>query len=137
MKKLGISVIIFALYGCTKDPLIGTWCESLDQGETCFGYETFTESEKVISKGVFPGTDVAYEMAGSYSRNGKTICLHPSQERHIDRKTDEVIAHEPTQEMCFTVLKLSDDTLRYKLENMPEATMYKIEKSPNRVAKGL
>ncbi len=132
MRKLGISVLIFFLCGCTKDPLIGTWCESLDQGETCFGYETFTESEKVTSKGIFPGTDVAYEMEGSFSRNGDTICLYPLEEKHTDRKTAKVIAHEPTQEMCFTIVELSDDILRYKPESMPEATMYKIEKLPNK-----
>lgn len=132
MRNISIAVILLILYGCTKDPLIGTWCESLDQGETCFGHETFSKSEKVTSKGVFPGTDVAYEMEGSYSRNGDSICLYPSREIHIDKNTEKVIAHEPTLEMCFTVLELTDDTLRYKLKSMAEATMYKVDESPNK-----
>lgn len=78
MRALIIILSCITLNACTEDHLIGKWCESLDGGGTCFGYEIFSEFGEVSSTGVFPNSDVGYEMSGKYERKGNSVCCKRS-----------------------------------------------------------
>lgn len=72
-------------------------------------------------------------MTGRYVKDGKDICLYPEYENQFNADSKLPVEFELVSEMCFEIIEINEETLEYKMEGIPDATMYRASKTPNKL----
>jgi hypothetical protein len=108
--------------------LVGAWCNSDDDGRTCWAYDVFSEDGTLRACGQFPDQKRPFDGAGRVSIAGSVMCYR------VLNATENFWV-KPGSTYCTRILEISSTAHTY--QDLESGAKFKLLRVPNDAVKCL
>lgn len=135
MKPIMLIAIALLLSGCIKSTpseKIGTWCESDDGGQTCYGVTSYFSDGSIYADMYLQTNNARYIADGIWFHRLDKSCVEITRIRQVDSETGHIIKDEKPFSFCNTTISLTQEVFEYSRSNGEVSKMYRLSSSPNK-----
>lgn len=109
---------------------VGTWCQSIDEGQSCFQYLTFQADGTLLTQGQFTKMGMGFEGDASWTQKGDQTCISETRIDTYVLDSGAWLGEAYIPARCDTVLAIDATQYNYRKPNGETERLIRVSDSP-------